>query len=107
MRTDDKLVRHSVAEQRGDAAKMPWERARADHARRVASVFRGQADRLDAAARETQDEALRGQLNGAATRLRAFAKDVQATPTRAQELAAGFHRPQRNDKELDSLEPEL
>ncbi len=87
MRTDDKLVRHTVAERRGDATKMPWERARVDHARRVASVFRGQADRLDAAAQGIQDEARRDQLKDTATRLRAYAKDVQATPTRAQKIA--------------------
>jgi hypothetical protein len=92
MRTDDKLVRHTVAERRGDAAKTPWERARADHARRVASVFQGQADQLEAAAREAQDGARRDQLKGTATRLRAYAKDVQATPTRAQKMAATLRR---------------
>ena len=92
MRTDDKLVRHTVAEGRGGAAEMPWERARADHARRVVSVFQGQADRLEAAAREVQDKARRDQLRSTATRLRAYAKDVQTTPTRAQMIARVLRR---------------
>ncbi len=106
MRTDDKLVRHTVAERRGDAAKMPWERARADHARRVASVFQGQADRLDAAAQGTQDEARRDQLKGAATRLRTYAKDVQATPTRAQKIAGKLQRRQARDVDRNAADRE-
>jgi hypothetical protein len=85
---------------------MPWERARTDHARRVASVFRGQADRLDATARETQDKAHGEQLKGAAARLRGFAKDVQATPTRAQKVAEKLQRRRSPDTFRDVPEQE-
>jgi hypothetical protein len=106
MRTDDKLVRHTVAERRSDAAKTPWERARADHARRVASVFLGQADRLEAAARGVQDQARRDQIKSTAVRLRAFAKDVQATPTRSQKVAAQMarQRPRGADRDVSDVE---
>jgi len=107
MRTDDKLVRHTVAERRGDVAKMPWERARAEHARRVASVFQRQADRLDAAAQETRDEARRDQLKGTASLLRAFAKDVQAIPTRAQKIAEALQRRRGQGIVRDLLDREL
>jgi len=104
MRTDDKLVRHTVAEGRGNAAKMPWERARADHARRVATVFQGQADRLEAGAREAQGEARRDRLKGTARRLRAFAKDVEAMPTRAQKIANALQHQRGADREAEDLE---
>lgn len=106
MRTDDKLVRYTVAERRGDAAKTPWERARADHARRLASVFQGQADRLEAAGKGIQDQARRDQLKGAATRLRAYAKDVQATPTRAQKIATLLQRQQHLDIDRSTADRE-
>lgn len=102
MRTDDKLVRHTVAERRGDATKTPWERARADHARRVALVFQAQADRLEAAGKGIQDQARRDQVKGAATRLRAYANDVQATPTRSQKVAEKLQQRQGRDIDRDS-----
>lgn len=98
MRTDDKLVRHTVAERRSDAVRTPWEQSRADHARRVATVFQGQADRLEAAVKGAQDQSHRDQLKMAASQLRAFAKDVQATPTRAQKLATIMQ--QKHDRGL-------
>lgn len=105
MRTDDRLVRHTIAERRGPAVNTPWERARADHTRRVASVFQDQASGLETAAKKTQDEASRDQLRGAAARLRAFAKDVQVTPTRSQNVAAAIQRQQGRAHERS--EPEL
>ncbi|MDB5987846.1 MAG: relaxase/mobilization nuclease domain protein [Nevskia sp.] len=99
MRTDDKLVRHTVAERRGAAAKMPWEVARATNAQRIVADFQGQATQLEEAAQRVQDDTRRTQLSGAAKRLREFAKDVQATPTRAQKIAQKIQ--QRRSSSID------
>jgi len=106
MRTDDKLLRHTVAERRSDGAKTSWERARASNARRVAMEFQGQADQLNTAARGAQDAGNKRQLRGAANQLQDFAKHVEATPTRAQRMARTLQRTQRSEVDRDGADRE-